>query len=203
MFIKETISYIDSVLKSRLTDIKLQRAKYFGLCRYANIQDTEGTRQITTTITEDGNGEQVTIDDSETLTVWHTTSSITFGQPWIQNGGGFGDDTGSQNPTLVTKCRMIITGRTEALKISAERLASIILMKIPGSVPASNYSAVEGLHGIVIQFTDIITDQAQCATIAGHDNTPAITTAVINYLISEKIGSNCIATCEQYSFTGC
>lgn len=203
MFIKETIGYIDSVLKSRLTDVQLQRAKYFGLCRYANTKDESGEKLITTTITDDGNGEQVTIDDSENLTIWHTTSAITQGQPWIQNGGGFGDETASKNPTLVVRCRMIISGRTESIKISSERLGSIVLMKLPESVPRSNYGIVEGINGINIQFIDIITDQAQCAMIAGHECTPGITTSIINYIITEKLSSNCIATCEQYSFTGC
>ena len=203
MFIKETIDYIDSVLKAGLTDIRLQRAKYFGLCRFATVDDSEGKTTITTTITDNGNGERVAIDDSETITIWHTTSSIQFGQPWIK-GGGFGDDTQNNNPSLVTKCRMIVTGRTEQIKISSERLGSIVMMKIPGSVPAERYGGIiSGLHGINIGIVDIITDQAQCALIAGHSNTPGITTAVINYQITENISKNCIATCEQYSFTGC
>jgi len=201
MFIKETVDYIDSVIKAGFTDVRFQRAKYFGLCRTANIEN-EARETITTTITDDGNGERVSIDDSETLTIWHVCTGMKL-DGWISGGGGFGDDKPVNNPRITSVCRMIITGRTERVKISSERLGSIVLMKIPGSVPGANYQSVSGLHNVSIGITDIITDQSQCAQIAGHSNTPGITTAVINYMISENISKDCIATCEEYSFTGC
>ena len=57
MFIKETVDYIDSVIKAGLADVRFQRAKYFGLCRTANIEN-DARETITTTITDDGNGER-------------------------------------------------------------------------------------------------------------------------------------------------
>lgn len=133
-FLNEQIGIINTALKnSSLNEARFQGARIERLAWLANIQRDENIITMPVVIDKFAEMKYVGIDDAYPLTIYHRMLSNSYQKGAAKQSYGDTDTVKVQKTDML----MVVSGRANLVKLTAEQLEALLAVSFPDLIPAT------------------------------------------------------------------
>jgi hypothetical protein len=155
-YLKHMVGFINTTLEeSLLQDACFDNRKVIGLAQIIPRQTREGVQLFPSYINNDGEGCDVTPDDSYDLIIYHRVNGILVSKSQMQS---FGDDRKADVNTA--RMCLVAFGRRDRLRMTNDELAILLQASMPDALPKQLQQDLQFNTGL-ISINDIILNDPQ------------------------------------------